>query len=122
MLSKFSKNIASYVESEIALAKAARSADNRMLEFHHLENAHVIGQESTYWHVQVHAFMLLWAVRNSLPKEVFGQSFRIIGAALMTPIGLIPNGNTGGSSVSPFKSMPVKPEHKVIISNAKAKI
>lgn len=122
MLSKFSKSIASYVESEIALAKAARSVGDRLLEFRHLENAHVIGQESTYWHVTVHAFMFLWAVRNLMPKEVLGQFFRIIGAALMTPIGLIPNGNTGGSNVSLFKAVPVKPEHKVMISNAKAKI
>ncbi len=122
MLSKFSKSIASYVEFEVALAKAARSVGDRLLEFRHLENAHVIGQESTYWHVKVHAFMFLWAVRNLMPKEVFGQFFRTIGAALMTPIGLIPNGNTGGSNVSPFKAMPVKPEHKVMISDAKAKI
>ena len=117
--SKFTKNIAPYVYSELLLADKERTLGDINAEFKHLENAHVLGQESTFWHVKVHVLMLVWAVRNSILKECFGQLFRIIGAVTATPIGLIPKGNTGGINVSPFKTMPVSSAHQAIIYNAK---
>jgi hypothetical protein len=108
------------VDTEIELASQARGGGNKNLEFQHLENAHVIGQESTYWHVKVHVLMLLWSLRNSQPKEVLGQLLRIAGAAATTAFGLGPKGNTGGTNVSPFKVMPIKPEFQTIINKAKS--
>jgi len=66
--------------------------------------------------------MLLWAFRNNQLKEIFGQIFRVIGAATKTAIGLVPQGNTGGANVSPFKVLPIKPEYQAIINNAKSNI
>jgi|TARA_B110000238_G_C15943047_1_gene359843 hypothetical protein len=66
--------------------------------------------------------MLLWALRNLKLKEIFGQTFRIISAATKTFFGLVPQGNTGGTNVSPFKVMPIKPEHQLIIDNAKSDV
>ena len=63
--------------------------------------------------------MLLWAVRNLQIGELLGQAVRIVGAATMTTIGLVPKGNTGGANVSPFKVMPIKPEHQAAINRAK---
>ena len=120
MLSNFSKNIAQHVEVELVLAAKFRKFGDVLTEFKHLENAHVLGQESTFWHVKVHMLMLVWAFRNLQLKELFGQAFRIVGAATKTAIGLVPQGNTGGANVRPFKVMPIKPEHQKIISNAKA--
>jgi hypothetical protein len=120
MSNKFAKNITPHVKAELLLAFEARQQRNPAKEFSHLENAHVLGQESTYWHVKAHVLMLFWAVRNSAPKEFLGQIFRIVGAATKTAVGLVPKGNTGGSNVSPFKVMPITPEHEQIISNAKA--
>lgn len=122
MLTKFSLNIAPFVKAELELATNARQAGNSSLEFGHLENAHVLGQESTYWHVKVHGLMLLWALRNLDLKEIFGQIFRIVGAATKTVFGLVPLGNTGGVNVSPLKRMPIKPEHQIIIDNAKSEV
>lgn len=120
MASKFSKNIAPFVEAEITLASKSRALSEVDVEFEHLENAHVLGQELTYWHVKVHVLMLAWAIRNVKAKELFGQLFRIIGAALTTALGLIPEGNTGGANVSPFKPMPISSAHQEIIDTAKA--
>lgn len=119
MLSKFSKNVAPFVTAEIDMALKARRSGDAVLEFTHLENAHVIGQESTYWHVRVHFLMLQWAVRNLRVGEFLGQVVRILGAATKTVFGLVPQGNTGGANVSPFKIMPIKPEHSEIINRAK---
>ena len=119
LYSRFTKNIAPYVQSELLLADKERARGDINAEFEHLEKAHILGQESTYWHVRVHTLMLAWAVRNLMLKECYGQLFRIIGAATATPIGLVPNGNTGGANVSPFKTMPIWSAHQTIICNAK---
>ncbi|MBR9793657.1 MAG: DUF3703 domain-containing protein [Gammaproteobacteria bacterium] len=122
MISKFSKNIAPEVQSEISLAKQLEITGSLSESFHHLENAHVLGQESTWWHVKVHLLMFLWAIRQRDAKECIGQIVRIIGAATKTAIGLVPAGNTGGSNISPFKKLPVSPKHQAAIIKAKNSI
>lgn len=116
----FTKRIASSVESELENAKLARSAGYFSQEFTRLERAHVLGQESTYWHVKVHVLMLVWAARNGSVREALGQIFRIVGAATKTAFGLVPQGNTGGANISPFKKMPVSPELAALIQRAKS--
>lgn len=117
---RFSLRIAPFIEVELLDASRARASGNIRQEFIHLERAHVIGQESTYWHVKIHILMLKWAARNYSYKEVFGQMLRIIGAATKTPFGLVPLGNTGGSNVSPFKKMSIAPDLAAKILKAKS--
>ena len=119
MTSQFSKNVGPLVQRQLTLAGSARANGDFQQEFAHLETAHVIGQESTYWHVKVHGLMFLWAVRNARPREIIGQLFRIVGAATKTAVGLVPQGNTGGANVSPFRKMPIAPELAEIIRRAK---
>ena len=116
----FTKRIAPFVELELENAKQARSAGDPHQEFNHLERAHVLGQVSTYWHVKVHALMLLLAIRNGSAREALGQIFRIIGAATKTVFGLVPQGNTGGANVSPVKIMPIAPDLAALIQRAKS--
>ena len=120
MSSSFSKNITQFVICELELAAQAKDSGNIVAEFQCLENAHILGQESTYWHVKVHILMFMWACRNFKSKELLGQFFRIVGAVTKTVFGLVPQGNTGGADVSPFKVMPVKPEYEAIINSAKS--
>ncbi|OEY67512.1 DUF3703 domain-containing protein [Marinobacter sp. X15-166B] len=120
MQGTFTRRVAPYVGAELANARRARSAGDRQQEFAHLERAHVLGQESTYWHVKVHTLMLSWAMRNGALREIWGQLFRIAGAATKTAFGLVPQGNTGGADVSPFKTMPIAPELAALIQKAKA--
>lgn len=114
----FYNNIKPYVDVELTAAKQARKNGNYLVEFKHLENAHVLGQASTLLHTKVHVMMLFWAIRQDNTREFFGQVFRIIGAATKTAIGFIPYGNTGGSNVSPFKVLPVSSNLKTIINKA----
>lgn len=120
MKSSFSRMIAPYVEAELEYARQARVLGESGREFAHLERAHVLGQESTYWHVKVHVLMLVWAIRNHSIGEMLGQIFRIVGAATKTAIGFVPQGNTGGANVSPFKKMPIAPELADLIRLAKS--
>ena len=118
-MTHFSTNIRPYVERELALANSCSLEGKHKLAFSHLENAHVLGQNSTRLHVVAHIRMLQWAIYQKNFKEVLGQLFRIIGATTKTVFGLVPTGNTGGSNVSPFKVMDLSPEHNEIISRAK---
>lgn len=115
----FAKHIAPFVRAELERAASARALGWVDVEFQHLEHAHVLGQESTRWHVTTHALMLMWAARNAQAGELFGQLFRIVGAATKTVFGLVPRGNTGGSNISPFKSLPIRPELQAILDHAK---
>ena len=119
MSNSFTQNIATYVLQEIMLAKTAQGVGEWSQAFTHLERAHVLGQASTKWHVYVHSLMLIWSLRRRDWRELLGQIFRIIGAALTTAIGLIPSGNTGGANVSPFQSMPIANDLAILIEGAK---
>jgi hypothetical protein len=115
----FAAEIEPYVSAELRAAWAlARAGDGRRA-FSRLERAHVLGQASTVQHVRVHAHMLVWAWRYRSTKEFLGQLLRIVGAATKTAAGLVPEGNTGGANVSPFKRLPVAPELAAVIERAK---
>jgi Protein of unknown function (DUF3703) len=117
-MNNFANRIDPFVRAEINLASSYRMLGNIEQEFHHLERAHVLGQGSTRHHVRVHFLMLLWGLRQLRAKEILGQITRIIGASTKTAFGWIPSGNTGGSNVSPFKSLPVSDDLKRIITQA----
>lgn len=109
-MSEFGRRIRPYVTHEILAAREAESRGQPDIAFSHLERAHVLGQASTVEHVRAHWHMLLWGIRQRNSRECLGQILRIVGAALSTALGLVPQGNTGGSNVPPFKSMPIPPE------------
>lgn len=117
-MSKFSRNIRPFVQSELALANACLRSDKKKA-FKHLENAHVLGQEATVLHTLAHWKMLCWGLVHRDFVEVRGQIMRIIGAISKTSLKLLPQGNTGGSNISPFKVMSLSPEHAKIIAHAK---
>jgi hypothetical protein len=111
---KFADNIRPYVDAELAAAE--RDPEHG---FKHLERAHVLGQASTREHVRVHWRMLTWAVRQRDAREIFGQVIRLLGASLLTFIGKVPTGNTGGSNVSAIRPIPIDPELADIIERAR---
>ena len=113
-MGSFADNIRPYVDAELAAA-----AQDPAQAFRHLERAHVLGQASTREHVRVHWRMLRWAWQHRDGRELFGQSFRLVGAATKTFIGLVPTGNTGGANVSGFRPMPIDPELEAIIERAR---
>ncbi len=120
-MSSFSKKINPHVGAELQLAKIAEAAGHATKAFTHLERAHVLGQVSTFQHVRVHWHMLGWGWRNHSLRECIGQVLRIVGAATKTAFGLVPSGNTGGSNISPFKSLPVPSDLAAEIQRAQSR-
>lgn len=107
------------IEREIALATESSKAGDEAAAFHHLERAHVLGQSSTYQHTRVHWLMLKHGLKNRDAREVVGQTLRIAGAATKTPLGIYPEGNTGGANVSPFRPLPIAEDLREILDRAK---
>jgi hypothetical protein len=99
----FARRIRPYVNTELAAARACERNGNIALSFARLERAHVLGQASTLEHVRVHMRML-----------------RIIGAAILTAPGVVPEGNTGGVNVSPWRQMTVPADLAARIAAAMA--
>lgn len=118
-MNTFGKRIRPQVEAELTAAQAAQAQGQSALAFSHLERAHVLGQASTREHVRVHWRMFLWGLRQRDAREWAGQLLRIAGAATKTAFGLVPEGNTGGANVSPFKRLPIAPELAARIARAR---
>jgi hypothetical protein len=118
-VNEFGRRIRPYVEREILAAYQAEARGQPDVAFSHLERAHVLGQTSTVEHVRVHWHMLLWGIHQRDVRECLGQLLRFIGAAIGTAVGLVPQGNTGGTNVNPFKRMPIPPELAARIEEAR---
>jgi hypothetical protein len=118
-VNEFGRRIRPYVEREILAAYQAETRGQPDVAFSHLERAHVLGQTSTVEHVRVHWHMLLWGIRQRDVRECLGQLLRVVGAAIGTAVGLVPQGNTGGTNVNPFKRMPIPPELAARIEEAR---
>ena len=119
-MSEFGRRIRPYVEREILAAREAESREQPGVAFSHLERAHILGQASTVEHVRAHWHMFLWSIRQRNLQEGLGQLLRIAGAAVTTAVGLVPQGNTGGTNVSPFRSMPLPPDLALRIDEVRA--
>ncbi|MEO7774537.1 MAG: DUF3703 domain-containing protein [Steroidobacteraceae bacterium] len=89
-----SHRIGPFIRAELLAAADCDERGDFANSFSHLERAHVLGQASTREHVRVHWQMLRWAMHRRQLSESANQVFRIVGAATMTGIGLVPEGNT----------------------------
>jgi hypothetical protein len=119
-MTSYCERIKPHWDLEVAAAARAESSADPHLAFGHLERAHILGQNSTWLHIQTHILMMRWGWRQSSSREVTGQLFRLFGAATKTAFGLIPAGNTGGANVSPFRRMPVPRDLQTLMGAARS--
>ncbi|GAB54494.1 hypothetical protein GPUN_0347 [Glaciecola punicea ACAM 611] len=107
------------IEDKLNPASQAQLRREYNKSFALLEDAHVIGQQSTYFHSLVHLKMLRHGLSMRNYKEVMWQLCRLIDAFTKTAIGLIPTGNTGGANVNRFRQMPISEKNKETIARIK---
>ncbi len=119
-MSTFTTRIRPAVSAALDTAAAEESRHRLDTAFVHLETAHVLGQTSTAEHIRVHARMLSFALRHRLAGEAMGQLWRVLAAAVFTPLGLVPAGNTGGSAISGFARLDVPEDLRRVIDAARA--
>ncbi len=96
--------------TELAHARALFAARDLDAAFRHAERAHVLGQPWPGPHSAAHWMMLRIGLARKDVREIFGQIVRLGAGGLLTIVGRVPEGNTGGANVSPEKPMPVPPD------------
>ena len=94
---------------QIEQSKQALKKKRYSTSFYHLENAHILGQHHLWRHTVSHYRMFVFGIKTKSRKEITGQIFRIIASILFTLIW-VPLGNTGGTNISPIKSIPIRKE------------
>ncbi len=107
---------------EIAEAKRQIATKQWAASLHHLERAHVIAQMYVWPHVRSHALMLNVEMRRGRPLAAIGQVTRIVLGALGSAVGIVPVGNTGGSDIGMFKSMPITPDIQRVIDGERGNV
>lgn len=118
-MTSFSSRIRPHVQTKLDAAHMSEQRGDFFTAFSELEHAHVLGQASTREHVRVHWHMLRFAWRNQQTREMVGQAWRLAAAAVFTPLGMVPRGNTGGADVSAFQRMALPPELAMAIDAAR---
>ena len=102
-------------ESEIGTAEALRVEGDLDGAFHHLERAHILGQQYVATHVRTHLAMLRIGIARRDAREIVGQLVRIPAAAIGSALGVAPGGNTGGANVGFFARMEIPPDLKALL-------
>ena len=90
-------------EADLAVAALAQSSLDEA--FSRLERAHILGQPWPGAHTWTHWMMLRIGWRRKDAREVRGQTIRLIASGLLSWIGWLPAGNTGGADVNPHTPM-----------------
>ena len=102
-------------ESEMDQAKAALRAGELDDAFHHLERAHILGQQFVGPHVRSHLAMLRIGILRRDRREIVGQLVRIPAAVIASSLGVPPGGNTGGANVGFFARMEIPPDLQALL-------
>jgi hypothetical protein len=102
-------------DAELHYAERALANDDLAEAFAHLERAHVLGQWYVRPHLIAHVGMLRIGWRRRDVREIIGQLIRIPGGMIGSAIGRVPRGNTGGSRVSAFRSLPIPADLKELL-------
>lgn len=103
------------IEAEYAKAAFAEAEGLAAVAFRHLERAHILSQRDTVAHVRSHLRMWGWAWRQRRPRELLGQTTRIVAAAVFSRVW-VPEGNTGGANVSAIRPMPIPDDLRDLLS------
>lgn len=92
---------------EAAAAQAALASGDLDLAFRSLERAHILGQPWAGAHSWTHWMMLKIGWRRRDAREVRGQLLRLTAGGLLSWLGRLPAGNTGGADVPAERPMPI---------------
>lgn len=92
---------------EADAARRAYASGQLADAFRHLERAHILGQPWPGPHSWTHWMMLRIGWRRRDWREIRGQLLRFLAGGLLSRLGALPVGNTGGADVPPEQPMPL---------------
>ncbi len=85
--------------------------------YSHFERAHIVGQRSVVLHTISHYWFLRVGLTKRDFREISGQLVRLPLGILGSMLGVVPEGNTGGSNVSLLASLPTPEDLKPILES-----
>jgi len=94
-------------EREARAAEAAFTRGDLGQAFHQLERAHILGQPWAAAHTWTHWMMLRIGWRRRDGREIGGQLIRLAAAGVLSWMGRLPLGNTGGANVPAEQPLPL---------------
>ena len=112
---KMPESLKPFFDNELLQAMVYWRTRDYLNCWNHLERAHILGQLYPYQHSLVHWKMMVFGIRTKNFKEIIGQIPRLLFGGVKSFVGEIPIGNTGGSNVSPLRSMEIPQDLKRII-------
>lgn len=115
------KGLKPYYNRELEKYQLEYSNGNLKTAWHHLERAHIIGQQYPFAHSFVHWKMLQFGLKIKSGKEVLGQIPRLIFGGVKSFVGKVPLGNPGGANVPPLKPFPIEKELQDVFKKAGVK-
>lgn len=107
-----------YFAEEIHQYREKLDAGQLQLAWHHLERAHIIGQQYPIAHSYAHWKMLKFGFKIKSPKEIAGQIPRLLVGGVKSFVGTVPVGNPGGANVPPMKPFPIATGLQEILNKA----
>jgi hypothetical protein len=102
--------------SELEKGEEQCRVNNLKIAYAHIERAHILGQRNVCMHTRTHYWFLRIGIKQGNAKEIFGQLIRLPLGILGSFIGIVPEGNTGGSNVPIFRPMEIPEDLKLILS------
>lgn len=102
-------------EAEMDAARSARRSGDLDRAFHHLERAHILGQQFVRPHVRSHLAMLRIGVLRRDAREIAGQLLRVPAAVVASALGVPPGGNPGGANVGFFEEREIPAELRELL-------
>lgn len=112
------KQLKPFYNTELSNYQTAYTKGNLKSAWHHLERAHIIGQQYPFAHTAVHWKMLLFGFKIKSGKEIIGQIPRLVFGGIKSFVGKIPVGNPGGANVPPLQPFPIEKELQDIFIKA----
>ncbi len=107
-----------FFDKELQNAGTAFAQKDLQQSWRYLERAHILGQPYPYHHSLVHWKMLIFSVRTKNGHEIIGQFPRLFVGGILSFVGKIPVGNTGGADVPGLQPMEIPEELQQIINKA----
>jgi hypothetical protein len=102
-------------ETEAAAARVAFASGDLDGAFALLERAHILGQPWAGTHNWTHWMMLRIGWRRRDWREVRGQLVRLAAGGLLSWVGRLPAGNTGGANVPATRPLPLPEDLRALV-------
>jgi len=113
---KMPSDLKPFFNKELQNAQTSFGQNNLQQSWQHLERSHILGQPYPYHHSLVHWKMLVFSIKTKNIHEITGQLPRLFFGGILSFLGKIPLGNTGGANVPGLQPMEIPEELKQIIN------